>query len=299
MQVSSPSASYWEHQTDLCQPDFTSYDANCYPASSPNDRFEDGPNTYDYVVQNPWTKFDPDGRLAIPYPALPELGPLGWAILGGTAIYYGGYELYEHYHQATPPPASDQSPAPTTAAPSSGPVQKQTITTPPTTTAPPISNSTGGSATPAIPNSTGGTSAAPLPNSTPGGSTTPLPITTPGQQVTPSGSASGADILNSVLQGQTATSTPGVIYKVPGSNTPSGQPYIGRTTNPQGPPGRGTADGRDRNGAEILDTYGDTQEGRVKEQKAIDDNGGLGELDNKRNEISNEKREENGLPPAQ
>jgi hypothetical protein len=47
MQVGSPSASYWEHQAGHCQPDFTLYDANGYPASSPSDRFEDGPNTYD------------------------------------------------------------------------------------------------------------------------------------------------------------------------------------------------------------------------------------------------------------
>jgi hypothetical protein len=61
MQVGSPSASYWEHQTGHCQPDFTSYDANWQPSSPPVACFEDGPNTYDYVGQNPWTKFDPEG----------------------------------------------------------------------------------------------------------------------------------------------------------------------------------------------------------------------------------------------
>jgi len=61
MQVGSPSASYWEHQTGHYQPDFTSYDANWHPISSPVGCFEDGPNTYDYVGQNPWTNFDPEG----------------------------------------------------------------------------------------------------------------------------------------------------------------------------------------------------------------------------------------------
>jgi len=78
----------------------------------------------------------------------------------------------------------------------------------------------------------------------------------------------------------------GVVYKVPGKDTPSGKPYVGRTTHPDGPPGRGKRDGRDRKDAEIIDKYDTTKEGRVKEQKGIDDNGGVGNLDNKRNEIA-------------
>jgi len=65
MRVGSLSESYTACLAGHCTPDFTFYDANCYPASSPNDRFEDGPNTYDYVGQNPWTKFDPEGLATI------------------------------------------------------------------------------------------------------------------------------------------------------------------------------------------------------------------------------------------
>jgi hypothetical protein len=85
----------------------------------------------------------------------------------------------------------------------------------------------------------------------------------------------------------------GVIYKA--TKTPSGKPYIGRTTNPKGPPGRGKRDLRDRADAEILDTYGGIREGKKKEQIAIDENGGLGNLDNKRNEIAPDKRGDYGL----
>jgi RHS repeat-associated protein len=88
----------------------------------------------------------------------------------------------------------------------------------------------------------------------------------------------------------------GVVYKVAGKNTPSTKPYIGRTTNPAGPSGRGKKDGRDRTDAEGVDSYSNTQEGRIKEQKAIDENGGVEKLDNKRNEISEAKRESLGLP---
>jgi uncharacterized protein RhaS with RHS repeats len=78
----------------------------------------------------------------------------------------------------------------------------------------------------------------------------------------------------------------GVIYRVDGKDTPSKKPYVGRTTNPQGPPGRGKADGRDRSNAKVVEHYDVTQEGRIKEQRAIDANGGLSKLDNKRNEIA-------------
>ena len=94
-----------------------------------------------------------------------------------------------------------------------------------------------------------------------------------------------------------ASDKKGVVYKVPGKDTPSGKPYVGRTSSPEGPPGRGKVDGRDRTNAKVVDTYKNTKEGRVKEQKAIDKDG-LDKLDNKRNEIDPKKREQNGLPPA-
>ena len=90
-------------------------------------------------------------------------------------------------------------------------------------------------------------------------------------------------------------SKPGVIYRVPPDKTPSGKPYIGRTTNEEGPPGRGNRDGRDRKEAEIVDDFVGEREGKKKEQEHIDDNGGVDKLDNKRNEIAPEKRGEYGL----
>ena len=87
----------------------------------------------------------------------------------------------------------------------------------------------------------------------------------------------------------------GVVYKVSGKDTPSGEPYIGRTSHPDGPPGRGKVDGRDRTNAEIVDKYTTTKEGKVKEQKAMDVNGGVKKLDNKRNEIAPSKRKDYGL----
>jgi RHS repeat-associated protein len=79
----------------------------------------------------------------------------------------------------------------------------------------------------------------------------------------------------------------GTIYRVPGSATRSGKPYIGRHNKPNPAKTRRSNDGRDRSKAEVVDTYNasDTQEGRTKEQQQIDQNGGVQNLDNKRNEI--------------
>ena len=79
----------------------------------------------------------------------------------------------------------------------------------------------------------------------------------------------------------------GTIYKVPGSGTQSGKPYIGRHNKPDPSKTRRSKDGRDRKQAKVVDTYNasDTQEGRKKEQNQIDLNGGVQNLDNKRNEI--------------
>jgi len=85
----------------------------------------------------------------------------------------------------------------------------------------------------------------------------------------------------------------GKVYEVPGSDTPSGKPYVGRTTQPE-PKSRGKADGRDRSKARVVDEYDpkNTPEGRLKEQDAIDRAGGVDKLDNKRNEVAPEKRAE-------
>lgn len=48
---------------------------------------------------------------------------------------------------------------------------------------------------------------------------------------------------------------------------------------------RDKSDGRDRTGAQVLDTYpvGDRAARRAKEQQHINDRGGVEELDNRRN----------------
>lgn len=83
----------------------------------------------------------------------------------------------------------------------------------------------------------------------------------------------------------------GSIYRVPGAWTPSGKPYIGRHNKPNPAKTRKSNDGRDRKKAEVIDEYDacDTNQGRTKEQKAIEDNGGVDNLDNKRNEIRKPK----------
>lgn len=83
----------------------------------------------------------------------------------------------------------------------------------------------------------------------------------------------------------------GSIYKVPGSATKSGKPYVGRHNKPTPQETRKSDDGRDRTQAEVIDTYdpSNREEGQYKEQKAMDNNGGVENLDNKSREVS-EKR---------
>ena len=87
----------------------------------------------------------------------------------------------------------------------------------------------------------------------------------------------------------------GKIYEVPGTGTSSGKPYVGRTK--QASPekrGKGANDGRDRSKATIIDTYdpSDSNLGAFKEQKAINERGGVQNLDNKRNERIPDKMKE-------
>jgi hypothetical protein len=62
---------------------------------------------------------------------------------------------------------------------------------------------------------------------------------------------------------------------------------------------RDKTDGRDRTGADIIDTYpkGDRDQRRAKEQKAINDKGGVGNLDNRRNEVAPSKWPDMGIAP--
>jgi RHS repeat-associated protein len=82
----------------------------------------------------------------------------------------------------------------------------------------------------------------------------------------------------------------GVIYRVPGNATGSGKPYIGRSDD-LAQRTRNANDGRDRSQAEIIGTYpkGDINAARRAEQQAINNNGGVPNLDNRRNEIAPSK----------
>jgi hypothetical protein len=77
---------------------------------------------------------------------------------------------------------------------------------------------------------------------------------------------------------------------VPGEATESGKPYIGRSDDLKAR-AKNARDGRDRTQAEVIDTYpkGDIDAARAAEQRAINENGGVPNLDNKRNEIAPSK----------
>ena len=80
----------------------------------------------------------------------------------------------------------------------------------------------------------------------------------------------------------------GVIYRVPAQYTRSGKPYIGSADDLARRTRTGVRDGRDRQHAEVIDTYplGNRDARRVAEQRAINREGGLDNLDNRRNEIA-------------
>jgi len=91
----------------------------------------------------------------------------------------------------------------------------------------------------------------------------------------------------------------GVVYKVPGSGTPSGYDYIG-TADDLKQRTESASDGRDRTQAVEVGRYDRRykQERREAEQDAIDDSGGVGRLDNKRNEIAKRKQNPLTFPPS-
>jgi RHS repeat-associated protein len=84
----------------------------------------------------------------------------------------------------------------------------------------------------------------------------------------------------------------GCIYCVKGDKTSSGKDYVG-STDDMSRRKLDSSDGRDRTGAEIVDTYpkGDRPTRRSKEQRAMNERGGVNKLDNKRNEVSPNKWE--------
>ena len=89
----------------------------------------------------------------------------------------------------------------------------------------------------------------------------------------------------------------GVIYKVDGTNTPSGKPYIG-SADDMNKRATTAKDGRDRTtNTQQIGSYekGNKTSRKTSEQKAILDNGGVKNLDNKRNEIAPKKWDVFGL----
>jgi len=96
----------------------------------------------------------------------------------------------------------------------------------------------------------------------------------------------------------TSESEEGCIYCVSGDNTSSGKDYIG-STDDLDKRSSDKSDGRDRKGAEKVDSYkkGDHSDRQNKEQKAINDRGGKDKLDNKRNEVAPKKWEDRKIDP--
>lgn len=90
----------------------------------------------------------------------------------------------------------------------------------------------------------------------------------------------------------------GCVYCVPGDKTSSGKDYIGRSDNFDQRKGD-KSDGRDRNDADIVGSYpkGDKRAGAEAEQQEINNRGGVGNLDNKRNEIAEKKWGDRGVKP--
>lgn len=92
----------------------------------------------------------------------------------------------------------------------------------------------------------------------------------------------------------------GCIYCVSGDKTPSGKDYVG-SADDLAARAKSGRDGRDRNGAEVVGRYpkGDRAARQEAEQNAINERGGVGNLDNKRNEIAPKDWEKRGIRPPQ
>jgi len=97
-------------------------------------------NLYSYVQNNPTTTGDPDGHcpwclavagggvLADEAP-LAFTGPVGWTVMGVTALGVGGYALYQHFHSSdnsNTAPVPQSNPAPGTQT-NTGPTQAPSL----------------------------------------------------------------------------------------------------------------------------------------------------------------------------
>ena len=96
----------------------------------------------------------------------------------------------------------------------------------------------------------------------------------------------------------TKDSDRGCIYCVKGDKTKSGDDYIG-SSDDLAKRAKEKRDGRNREGADVVGDYkkGDMQGRRNAEQKAINDRGGVDNLDNKRNEVSPKNWDARGIKP--
>lgn len=133
----------------------------------------------------------------------------------------------------------------------------------------------------------------------PGGMAGPDPVPDLGRVFQSNGGSSNAS-QPSEPTGQPETSTPapepdkaggkpGEVYVTEPQE--SGKPYVGRTTQGVDQRMNTRTDGRTGK-ATAVDNYKTTEEGRYKEQKAIDQSGGVRNLDNKRNEVNQQKMDE-------
>jgi RHS repeat-associated protein len=109
-----------------------------------------------------------------------------------------------------------------------------------------------------------------------------------------------ADAGKAVQQGGggTANGEQGCIYCVKGDKTSSGKDYVGSTDNLEQRQ-RDKSDGRNREGAEVVDRYpkGDRDARRAKVQQANNYRGGVDKLDNRRNEVAPAKWPDFGVSP--
>ena len=86
----------------------------------------------------------------------------------------------------------------------------------------------------------------------------------------------------------------------PGQRTPSGRPYVG-SADDKDKRARGARDGREREGAKTIGEYdkGDKGGRANSEQNGINEQGGKGQLDNKRDEVSEKKWGDRGIKPPE
>ena len=110
-------------------------------------------------------------------------------------------------------------------------------------------------------------------------------------------SKTGTDAYKAAKADIAKESGEGIIYKVGGGNTPSGKPYVG-SADDLSKRAKTAKDGRDRtSNTEVIGGYekGNKVSRKIAEQQAIIDNGGIKNLDNKRNEIKSSDWKKYGI----